>query len=524
VFAIDPSAPNRVYAGSHDGVLRSVDAGQSWEQIPLAGGDTEVDAVAVDPLDPSVLYAAASAQVAIGQAYKSVDAGTTWTVVFARPDQHSGGSIGWKFATLPGATHTALLMTDCGFFRSFDAGATWSAASDGWPRANPGFDSVCPITGGADVATSPAAPDKAFGVLGHALAFNGGVFAYTSVPSLLPPTCSLTANPPTTSQEGGTSVLSAICSPAAASYVWSSNTGFASNATGGTVSPAGTATYTVQGINANGPGNTASVTVVAPGPRLANVSTRARVLTGADVVIGGFILGGSIPKTVIVRATGPSLAAAGIADPRPDPTLELIRGSVQVATNDDWQSAPNAAAIQATGLAPNHPKESAIMLTIDPGIAYTAVVSGVGGATGIGMVEVFEVDHPEAPLINLSTRGKVLTGEDVMIAGFVIEGDAAKTVVINVAGPSLTGFFPPETLLANPKLTLVRASDVTIIGANDDWINAPNARAIQDSGFAPNNQLEPAILMTLAPGAYTAIVEGVGGGTGRAVVGLFAVP
>jgi hypothetical protein len=178
----------------------------------------------------------------------------------------------------------------------------------------------------------------------------------------------------------------------------------------------------------------------------------------------------------------------------------------------------------ASGLAPNHPKEAAVMMAFDPGAPYTAIVSGVGGTTGVANVEVFEVDHPETPLINISTRANVLTGENVMIAGFVIQGAASKTVVINVAGPSLTSFFPAATLLANPTLTLVRGSDNTIIASNDDWQQAANAQEIRASGFAPNNALEPAILMSLPPGAYTAIVGGVGGGTGRAVVGVFAAP
>jgi len=118
----------------------------------------------------------------------------------------------------------------------------------------------------------------------------------------------------------------------------------------------------------------------------------------------------------------------------------------------------------------------------------------------------------------------VLTGSDVMIAGFVIQGSTPKTVVVNVAGPSLTAFFPANTLLANPKLTLVRSSDSTILATNDDWGQASNAAEIQASGLAPNNAAEPAIMMTLPPGAYTAIVEGVNGGTGKAVVGVFAAP
>jgi len=136
--------------------------------------------------------------------------------------------------------------------------------------------------------------------------------------------------------------------------------------------------------------------------RLANISTRGDVLTGDDVLIGGFVIGGSVPKTVVVVAQGPSLAAAGIGNALANPTMTLVRSSDQsiLATNDDWGSAPNAAAIAASGFAPGDARESAIMMTLDPG-AYTAVVSGVNGTTGVGIVAVFEVDHPEVPLVNI---------------------------------------------------------------------------------------------------------------------------
>ena len=257
--------------------------------------------------------------------------------------------------------------------------------------------------------------------------------------------------------------------------------------------------------------------------RLANLSTRGQVLTGNEVMIAGFVIGGSTPKTVVINVAGPSLANFGVANPLANPTLTLVRSSdnAVIATNDDWQSASNAAQIQASGFAPSNALEPAIMMTLAPG-AYTAIVQGVGGGTGTGLVGVFEVDHPEAPLVNISTRGKVLTGNDVMIGGFVIQG-APRKVVINVAGPSLANFGIANPL-ANPMVTLVRSSDNAVIEVNDNWQSASNAAQIQASGFAPSNPLEPAILITLAPGAYTAIVQGSGGGTGVALIGVFAAP
>jgi YVTN family beta-propeller protein len=263
------------------------------------------------------------------------------------------------------------------------------------------------------------------------------------------------------------------------------------------------------------------VNVVTPDalPRLGAISTRMQVLTGDNVLIGGFIVGGSTPKTVVVRARGPSLASAGISNFLANPLLQLVFGDGTVLTNDDWQSAGNAADIQASGFAPADAHESAILVTLQPG-PYTAIVSGSGGGTGVGLVEVFEVDHPENPMAGISTRGFVSTGDGVMIGGIIIQGDAPQTVIVRARGPSLAsqGVANP---LANPLLQLV-ASDGTVL-ANDDWQSAGNAAQIQSSGFAPADPRESAILVTLNPGAYTAIVSGVGGATGVGLVEVFAV-
>jgi glucose/arabinose dehydrogenase len=264
-------------------------------------------------------------------------------------------------------------------------------------------------------------------------------------------------------------------------------------------------------------------------PRLANISTRARVMSGDDVMIAGFIVGGSTAKRLVINVAGPSLAGFGIASPLANPTLTLVRSSdnAVLATNDDWQSQANpsdVAAIQASGFQPNHPLEPAIIASLGPG-AYTAIVQGVGGGAGVGLVGVFEADHPETPLVNISTRARVQTGEDVMIAGFVVGGSSPKTVVVNVAGPWLATFGVVNPL-QNPTLTLVRSSDNAILAANDDWQNqdAASVNAIQASGFQPNHPLEPAIIATLAPGAYTVIVQGAGETTGIGLVGVFVTP
>ena len=258
----------------------------------------------------------------------------------------------------------------------------------------------------------------------------------------------------------------------------------------------------------------------APG-RLANISTRGPV-QAAEPMIAGFVIGGSAPKTVVVTAKGPSLAPFGIPNAIANPSLTLVRSAdnAVIATNDNWGGAANAGQIQASGYAPGHSLESAILVTLAPG-AYTGIVTNPGGGNGVGLVEVFEVDRTDVPLVNVATRGAVLTGGDVMIGGFVIQGDAAKTVVVRARGPSLAQFGIANAL-ANPSLTLVRAGDNAVVGSNDNWGSAANAGQVQATGFAPTHSQEAAVLVTLAPGAYTAIVNGVGG-TGVGIVEVFAV-
>lgn len=256
----------------------------------------------------------------------------------------------------------------------------------------------------------------------------------------------------------------------------------------------------------------------AAGSRLANIATRAPVQTGDNVMIGGFIIGGSSPKKVLITARGPSMTSQGVPGVLANPVLRLYSGQTVIATNDDWGSNTNAAEIAATGFAPSNPSESVILATLSPG-AYTAIVTGTGGSTGIGIVEAFEVDRPDVPLINIATRAPVLTGDNVMIGGFIIQGSAPQTVVVTARGPSLASQGVPGTL-ANPVLHLY--SGQTVIASNDDWGTATNASAIQATGFAPSSPLESVILITLNPGAYTAIVTGANGATGIGIVEVFA--
>lgn len=260
------------------------------------------------------------------------------------------------------------------------------------------------------------------------------------------------------------------------------------------------------------------VAAQAPSSRLVNLSTRGQVQTGDKVMIGGFVIGGSTPKKVLIRAVGPDLANHGVSGVLLDPTLQLYSGQTVLASNDDWGTAANAADIQASTLAPSDAKEAAILTTLNPG-AYTAMVSGTGGTTGVAIVEVFELDTPENPLLNISTRGLVQTGDKVLIGGFIIQGDSPQTVLIRAGGPTLTNYGVPD-VLTNPKLDLF--SGQTIIATNDDWQNSANVAQIQATGLAPANSLESAILISLQPGAYTAIMSGADGGTGVGIVEVFA--
>jgi hypothetical protein len=255
--------------------------------------------------------------------------------------------------------------------------------------------------------------------------------------------------------------------------------------------------------------------------RLLNIATRGQVQTGDNVMIAGFIIQGSTPKKLLIRARGPSLAAAPFNVPGTlaNPFLTLYSGATPIDSNDDFASHPNAASIPVDWV-PTNPKESAIVATLNPG-AYTAIVNGVGGTSGIAIVEVFEIDHPETPIINIATRGPVNTGDNVMIAGLIIQGDAPKTVLITARGPSMAvpPFNVPGTL---PDPTLTLYSGQTVIASNDNWGSAANAVQIQSAVGAPTNPKESAILITLQPGAYTAIVSGANGVTGLGIVEVFA--
>jgi sugar lactone lactonase YvrE len=258
-----------------------------------------------------------------------------------------------------------------------------------------------------------------------------------------------------------------------------------------------------------------------PRDLLLNISTRAHVETGQNrELIGGFIVTPTEPKKVLIRAIGPSLTKSGVVSPLPDPTLELHLPNGSTVSNDNWMDSQKAE-IQATGLAPNDPHESAILITLDPG-SYTAIVRGQPPIQdGIAVVDVFDLDLTvNSSLANISSRGFVETGDDVMIAGFVVGGDnGAGKVIIRALGPSLTQSGITR-VLPDPTLSLKDANGATL-QTNDDWGDTQKAE-IQSTGLAPQSTLESAIVAYLPAGSYTAIVQDVKvTNTGVALVEVF---
>ena len=260
-----------------------------------------------------------------------------------------------------------------------------------------------------------------------------------------------------------------------------------------------------------------------PGSKLINVSTRAFVQTGDDVMIGGFIVQGTQAKRIIVRAIGPELIPFGIPNPLADPTLELHDGTgALIASNDNWVTTiiggiittDQVAAIRASGYAPTNDMESAMIVTLPPG-NYTAIVRGVNNTTGIGLVEVYDLGTNSTSILgNISTRSLVQTGDNVMIGGFIVQGIQAKRVIVRAIGPELSQYGVPNPLL-DPTLELHGANG-RLIASNDNWmatiiggiITQDQVAAIRDSGHAPSDARESAMIVDLPPGNYTAIVRG----------------
>jgi hypothetical protein len=246
-----------------------------------------------------------------------------------------------------------------------------------------------------------------------------------------------------------------------------------------------------------------------------------RVETGDKLMIGGFIVTGNVPKKVAIRGMGPALASFGITDFLANPFLELRSSSGAVLqSNDDWKDSQEAE-IQALGLAPNDTREAVIVSTLTPG-SYTALLTGKGGTSGVGLVEIYDVNPGAASeLGNLSTRGFVQGANSVLIAGFILGNNTGNDrIAIRGLGPSLSQF-GLNPVLADPTLELHDSNGATLI-TNDDWeSDAVSAANLILFNLAPSNPKEAAIFTSLPPGTFTAILAGKNGGTGIGTVEVY---
>jgi|GEM_PF-1642433 len=281
-------------------------------------------------------------------------------------------------------------------------------------------------------------------------------------------------------------------------------------------------TYRVAASNEYGQSmysNEVTANLEKPG-RIIGLATRSMVRTGNQILIGSFIIKGTEPKTVYVRGIGAGLSMDGkLADPE----LTLVRGSDvanPIAYNDNWKDDQYEEKLALRNV-PKHDKDSMILTTVEPGV-YSALLRGVDGGTGYGVVDIYEVNKEgSTKIINIATRALVGTGNDVLIGAFIIQGEPPRRVFVRVRGPSLPPSIGP--LLEDPTVSLVRGSDVANpVAVNNDWTS--NREEVEASRWTPTNDKESVIIATLEPGAYSAVVSGVDNTTGYAVVEIYDFP
>jgi len=327
--------------------------------------------------------------------------------------------------------------------------------------------------------------------------------------------------------QGGTPTPTPTVAPTATPTATPTTTPSATPSATATVTPTPTSTPTPSSTPVATPSPTATTTppptptpTATPAAQTINLSTRMRVLTGDNVGIGGFIITGTAPKHVLLRAIGPSLT--GVPGVLADPVMELHRPGAAAITNDNWRDDPaQETAIIATGIPPANDFESAIDATLDPG-TYTAIVRGDNNTTGVALVEVYDLSHAvPAKLANISTRAFVSTGDDIVIAGFILGNQSGNDkIVARGIGPSLTAQGVPGAL-GNPTLELRDSNGALVLGNNDWQDDAAQAAELTAVGLAPADPLESGIVATLPPGSYTALLAGSNNGTGVGVVEVY---
>jgi hypothetical protein len=394
---------------------------------------------------------------------------------------------------------------------------------------------------------------------GAAGAYPTYTFAFTvkvTGSAIAPPAFSVQPSSQTIAS-GSTVVFTAVATGGSApTYQWSRNGTAIAGATGSTLllsgaTAANAGSYTCAATNSSGTttSNAATLAVVttANAGRLTNISTRAAVGTGANILIAGFVIGGagtSGSESVLIRGTGPELAGLGVSGTLPDPQLTLFNtlasgATVQIAQNTGWGGNPLIvsadAAVGAYPLAtfPTISKDSALYQA-NPGLAagaYSAQVVGASGDTGVALVELYDATPSgtytatSPRLINISSRAVVGTGANILIAGIVVGGSTSKTVLIRASGPALAGFGVPGSL-PDPQLTLNNSAG-TAIASNTGWAGngqiAAAATSVGAFAWSPSSA-DSALLITLAPGNYTAQISGASGDTGVALIEVYDVP
>jgi photosystem II stability/assembly factor-like uncharacterized protein len=474
-IVINPANTQVLYAG-YENVYRSPDGGATWNKVSNFADKQNVNVIALAPSDPKTIYVGRSGAFAsTGSFYRSTDEGGTFTdISVGLPMTVIGIAVDPKnpmrlWVSLQGGNTNAVYFSQ-------DGGANWTNFS-GTTLPNSSTRAIVYENGSQDALYIGTVA----GVYYRNATMNDWQFYNNNLPNVI--VDSLEIDYSSRKIRAGTYGRG----------LWQSSLATA---------------------------NAASA-------QLLNISTRMRVLTGDQVLIGGFIITGSDPKKVIIRGMGPSLNNVGVT--LSDPTLELHQGSTTLATNDNWKindqtGQSQEADIRATTIPPGNDLESALVATLTPG-AYTAILAGKNGGTGVGLVEVYDLAQAaNSQLANISTRGFVDTGDSVMIGGLIVGGGSAggtAKVIVRALGPSV----PVPGPLGDPTLELHDVNGVTV-ATNDNWkiddqTGQSQEAAIRATTIPPPNDLESALIATLAPGNYTAVVRGKNNTTGVGLVEVY---
>jgi hypothetical protein len=367
-------------------------------------------------------------------------------------------------------------------------------------------------------------------------------FAVRTAAAPAKPTISVQPSPFQTIAAGSSVALSVTATgDGTLAYQWRKDGAALAGANGSTLAvsdfkAADAGTYSVVVTNAAGATNSNDAVLVLGTSRLINLSVRANAGTGSDTLIMGFVIGAGSPPSLLVRGIGPTLSVFGVSGALADPVLNVLTpGGVVVATNDDWGTAGNAtqisaAAAQSGAFALAADSRDATVLTAPGNGGFTAQVAAKGGATGNALIETYvqSLDATKAPLVNLSARTRAGTGDNVLIAGFVVGGTEPKRLLVRAVGPTLSSFGVTGAL-ADPQLTLFRQGTASAIGQNDNWESTSatemSAAFTRVGAFAlPTGSRDAALLVVVTPGAYTAQVSGVGSTSGIALLEIYDAP